>query len=327
MTSFATAFRTFLIGAVALAGAVNASGDEIVGTHYGSQLYGAPFAVALDKGYFKEAGLDITGILTSKGGGTSVRNLMAGETLYAEVALPAALSAIQEGFPIKIVSGGTDGNPGYWLTRLGEVINKPEDLKGKRFVYSRPKSVSESVIFAILKSHKIDPADVKMVALDQSASLVALEQGKVDIVPMSEPMYTQKVKEGAKYQVIQWLEAKVPAYTQTVGVATDETIAKRGDKLRAAIAARRKAVDFIYANPKEAGAIVAKAYNLPVDVMTTAITSTLKIHPAWWSPAQIRQSQMVTMSEALGAVGALKLPINWKDAVDGRFVPADLRGK
>src|SRR5205814_2378297 len=89
-------------------------------------------SVALDKGYFKKTGVDVASILTSKGGGTSVRNMMAGETLFAEVALPAALSAIKEGFPIKIISGGTDGPSSFWVTRPGEKIEKPEDLKGKR---------------------------------------------------------------------------------------------------------------------------------------------------------------------------------------------------
>ena len=70
-----------------------ARAEDIVVTHYASLLYGTPYAIALDKGFFKQAGVDVSSILTSKGGGTSVRNMMAGETLFAEVAFPAALSA------------------------------------------------------------------------------------------------------------------------------------------------------------------------------------------------------------------------------------------
>src|SRR6266849_4767923 len=170
-----------ILAVVGLASMMAARAEDLVVTHYASLLYGTPYSIALEKGYFKQAGVDVSGILTSKGGGTSVRNLMAGDTLFAEVALPAALSAIKEGFPIKIISGGTDGSSGFWVTRPGEVINKPEDLKGKRFVYSRPKSVSESTILAILKSYNIDPSDVKMVAIgDFGAGLTALEQNKVD---------------------------------------------------------------------------------------------------------------------------------------------------
>ena len=45
--------------------------------------------------------------------------MMAGDTLFAEVAFPAALSALKEGFPIKIISGGTDGPSSFWVTRPG----------------------------------------------------------------------------------------------------------------------------------------------------------------------------------------------------------------
>jgi hypothetical protein len=53
------------------------------------------------------------------------------------------------------------------VTRIGEAIDKPEDLKGKRFVYSRPKSVSESIIFAIPKSFKIPPGNAVLLAVDR----------------------------------------------------------------------------------------------------------------------------------------------------------------
>ncbi len=313
--------------AIASAGLMSLSAiaraEDIVVTHYGSLLYGVPYAIALEKGWFKEAGVDVTGILTSKGGGTSVRNMMAGDTLYAEVALPAALSAIKEGFNIKILSGGTDGRSSFWVTRVGEAIDKPADLKGKRFVYSRPKSVSESVTLAALNSWNVPVADVKMIAIgDFGAGLTALEHNKVDVAIIPEPIYSQKEKAGVKYRVIPWLDEKLPAYTQTVAIATDETIAKRPDKLRAVIEARRKGVEFLYANPKESAAILAKAYNLPPDVAANALNNIIKMNPTWWSRGEIKQPLMEAMAEALGSVGALQLPIDWKAAIQPGFEPA-----
>ena len=313
--------------AIACAGLASLStaarAEDIVVTHYGSLLYGVPYAIAMEKGWFKEAGVDVTGILTSKGGGTSVRNMMAGDTLYAEVALPAALSAIKEGFNIKILSGGTDGRSSFWVTRVGEAIDKPADLKGKRFVYSRPKSVSESVTLAALNSWNIPVADVKMIAIgDFGAGLTALEHNKIDVAIIPEPIYSQKEKAGVKYKIIPWLDEKLPAYTQTVAIATDETIAKRPDKLRAVIEARRKGVEFLYANPKEAAAILAKAYNLPPDVAANALNNIIKMNPTWWGRGELKRPLMEAMAEALGSVGALQLPIDWKAAIQPGFEPA-----
>jgi NitT/TauT family transport system substrate-binding protein len=316
-----TAVRVFALACLAAASTA-AHAEDIVVTHYASLLYGTPYAVALEKGYFKDAGVDISGILTSKGGGTSVRNMMAGDTLFAEVALPAVLSAVKEGFKIKIISGGTDGPSGFWVTRPDAPINKPEDLKGKRFVYSRPKSVSEAQIFAILKSHNIPVSDVKMVAIgDFGAGITALEHDKVDIAIIPEPIYSQKVKEGAKYKVLPWLDAKVPPSNQTVGIATDETIAKRADKLKAVIEARRRGVELIYKDPKQAAAILAKTYNLAPDVAANAIENTLKQTPTWWSNGELKRPLMDEMSAGLGAVGALELPVDWKTVIADGFAP------
>ena len=322
MKRLKTAVRGFALACLSFASLSAARAEEIVVTHYGSLLYGVPYAIAMEKGYFKEAGVDITGILTSKGGGTSVRNMMAGETLFAEVALPAALSAIKEGFNIKIISGGTDGRSSFWVTRPGEKIDKPEDLKGKRFVYSRPKSVSESITLAVLKSWNVPATDVKMVAIgDFGAGLTALEHNKIDVAIIPEPIYSQKEKAGVKYKILPWLDERLPAYAQTVGIATDEAIAKQGPKLKAVIEARRKGVEFLYANPKEAAAIVAKAYNLPPDVATSAIGNVLKMNPTWWGRGDLKQPLMEAMAEALGSVGALQLPVDWKAATNDSFAP------
>ena len=311
--------------ALACAGLMSISAahaEDIVVTHYGSLLYGLPYAIALEKGWFKEAGVDVKGILTSKGGGTSVRTMMAGDTLLAEVALPAALNAIKEGFNIKILSDGTDGESSFWVTRVAEKIDKPADLKGKRFVYSRPKSVSESVILAILKSYDIPVTDVKMVAIgDFGAGLTALEHDKADIAIIPEPIYSRKEKDGAKYKVLDWLPAKLPRYNQTVTISTDEMIAKNSVKLKAVIEARRRGVDFLYANPKEAAAILAKTYNLPPDVAANALNNTLKQNPTWWSRGELQQPVLDVSADALIAVGALQPPVDWKTAIQPGFQP------
>src|ERR1700743_3927089 len=50
--------------------------ETITVTHWGGQFYGVPYAVAMEKGFFKKNGVDVTGILTAAGGGTAVRNTL-----------------------------------------------------------------------------------------------------------------------------------------------------------------------------------------------------------------------------------------------------------
>lgn len=52
---------------------LSAKAEQVTVTHWGVLMYGAPYAVAIEKGFYKEAGLNIDGVLTSKGGGTTMR--------------------------------------------------------------------------------------------------------------------------------------------------------------------------------------------------------------------------------------------------------------
>ena len=65
-------------GATCFARSTLAYAIDLTVTHFGQGMYGVPFAVAKDKGWFKEmAGLDVSGFITSAGGGTTIRNALA----------------------------------------------------------------------------------------------------------------------------------------------------------------------------------------------------------------------------------------------------------
>src|SRR5678816_2863243 len=83
----------------------SARADDIAVANFGVAMNGIPMAIAISKGYFKEEGAPgITGILTDNGGGTTIRNVTAGNLVFGESALAAVVAAIQGGADIKIVS-------------------------------------------------------------------------------------------------------------------------------------------------------------------------------------------------------------------------------
>ncbi|SDX68927.1 NitT/TauT family transport system substrate-binding protein [Albimonas donghaensis] len=300
-----------------------AKAADIVVTHYGSLMYGAPYAIAMEKGYFTEAGADVTGILTSKGGGTSVRNMMAGDTPFAEVALPAAISAIKEGFPIRIVSMSTAGSSALLVTRPGEKLENAEDLKGKRLVYSRPKSVSEAIFLGIVEAAGLKPEDVKMVAIgDFGAGLTALEHNEIDVAIIPEPIYSRKKAAGADYQVLPWLSALTPYSAGTVGIVTEEMLAAQPDQIRAIIAGRAKAVRFMYDQPEEAAAIIARVYDMEPAIISAAISNIRAMTDHWWGAGDIDYKAMDGMANMMASVGLVDLPIDWTAYVDESVLDA-----
>src|ERR1700749_533491 len=78
--------------------------EQIVVSNFGVAANGMPYAVAMEKGFFKEEGADVSGVLSSAGGGTTVRNLMTGHLSFGEIDLAGTVAAIQQGADLKIIS-------------------------------------------------------------------------------------------------------------------------------------------------------------------------------------------------------------------------------
>src|ERR1700729_3088131 len=171
----------------------SAQAETITVTHWGGQFYGVPYAVAMDKGLFKTNGVDFTGILTAAGGGTAVRNTLAGGIPFGEVSLAAAVQAINSGQKLIIIGAGSQTvSDQMWVVKKDSPLTGIKDLIGKQIAYTAPGSVSNMVILMALKANGITQAQVKLVpAGDLGANLSAVSSGAVDAGFSDELVYAQ----------------------------------------------------------------------------------------------------------------------------------------
>src|ERR1700754_1715291 len=139
-----------------------ARAEDIAVGNYGSSANGMPFGVALAKGYFQEEGANVTGIIASEGGGTSVRNAMAG-VAYGEANPGAIAVAIQQGADLRIVSDNVLTIAEFaWLVKKDSPIKTIADLKGKKIGYTNPRSTSEALAILLLKKAGYKPEDAQL---------------------------------------------------------------------------------------------------------------------------------------------------------------------
>ena len=325
------AVRTFQKAAACLllslsAAAAPSHAVNLTVTHWADGMFGAPFAVALEKGYFKEAGVDVTGFITSAGGGTTVRNAMASEIPYGEVALPAAIAAIKQGVDLTIVHGGVLSLADiYWVAKAGSPLGSVNDLKGKKLGYSSPKSVTDMVsTMALNKAGILNDVDRKAVG-SLSAGMTALREGAVDVVYNTEPVYS---REKAQLKMVFKSTYLIPNATQTVGVVRTDYLKKNPDVIKAIIAARRKGVEFIRSNPAEAGDILARQYKITPENAKASINEILSAKGTYWSTGKLDYDGMNTMLGGLQIVKAVEPgPFDWSKVVDESLLPADQRNK
>ena len=319
----------YMFGAAVLSAALLsapiARAEEIAITQWGQSLYGAPFAVAMEKGLFKKAGIDITGIIGSAGGGTTVRNILASATPYGEVALPAALAAARDGdLDLIIVNVGTRTVAESTLVTMpNSEIKSLEDLVGKKVAITSPKSSSEMIFLMQLRAKNIDATQVTRVAAGgYPPALTMLEQGAVSAAALIEPL---SIIRKSRYRTVVAAKDILPPMTTSVGITTREFASKNGDKLRAIIAGRRAGVEAIYSDPAEAAAILQKVWNFEPEIAKEAVNN--MIGPKMWSAGEFNRAELDRTVDGLKLIGEVKGEINWSKLIDQSYLPKDLQGK
>ena len=253
--------------------------------------------------------------------------LAGGGVPYGEVNPGVIVSAILAGADLRIISDNVLTVAEFvWAVKPDSPIKSVKDFKGKKIGYTNPRSTSQALAMMLLTSAGFKADDAELVKTGGfGEGIAALESGQIDIAPITEPLWS-KVK--SKYRAVVVASDILPPLDNVVGVATVEMLEKKGDFIRAVIRARRKAVQFMKAHPDEAAEIVAKQYNIDVEVAKSAVrnltTSTTK-GVSYWGEGEIHLDGLKRMIEAQRSVGAITGEVDYSKIIDTRFLPDDLK--
>jgi NitT/TauT family transport system substrate-binding protein len=323
--------RRSLILAAAFAGltlAGAARAEQIVVSNYGIAANGMPYAIAIEKGFFKQQGADVSGILSSNGGGTSIRNLLGGNLDYGEVDLAGTVAAIEQGNDLHIISDNvlTVGEF-VWAVKPDSPIKSLKDFKGHKVGYTNPRSTSQALNILLVQTIGLTQADVDPIKVGGfGEQVVALNLGAIDIATLADPVWS---KNSARLRTVVRAADALPPLCNVVGVATGKAIAEHGDFLRAVLRARREAVEFMYAHPDEAGDIVARAYDLDPAIARQAVRNLTAMAPdatrPYWGTGRFDIKGMDGMIAAQRGVGAYSGTPDWEKMIDRSFLADDLK--
>src|SRR6478672_3924955 len=213
------AMKRWIVAAL-LAASAAAGAEEIAVGNYGVSANGMPFGVAMHKGYFKDEGLNITGLISSAGGGTSLRNMLAGGGVpYGEVNPGVVVSAILAGADLKIISDNVLTVAEFvWAVKPDSPIKSIKDFKGKKIGYTNPRSTSQALAILLLQAAGLKPDDAELVKTGGFGEGVAsLDIGAIDVAPMAEPVWS---KYKNKYRAVAVAADILPPLDNVVGVTT-----------------------------------------------------------------------------------------------------------
>jgi ABC-type nitrate/sulfonate/bicarbonate transport system substrate-binding protein len=186
------------------------------------------FAVARDRGYYRQEGLDAQLIVMPSALGTQA--LLGGNVKFS-TAGGAGLLPILRGAPIRFMFT-TFSRPMFWLYSRSD-IRSVENLKGKKVGVSSLGSGPDSLLREILKKHGLDGGrDVAIMPVGSgTARFFALQAGTVDAAMLSIPANLMAQDAGFRELVSftdqEWIELQGTINVTDQLLASDPTLVEK----------------------------------------------------------------------------------------------------
>ena len=217
------------------------------GTHAG-------YFTALAKGYYRDAGLEVT-ISRGFGSGDTVKRVGSGAATFGVADTGTVIASIaNEDIPVRIVAMI------YQKATLGLIyleasgIKKPQDLEG-RTIGRSASGASVTMFPGFLKANNIERGKIHEVVVDGATYLPLLLSRKVDAV-LEQSVQLGHFKKAAAAQgqsavAMRYSDYGLAAYGNAI-IANPETLKDKPDMVRRFVAATLKGVAYALAHPDEA---------------------------------------------------------------------------
>jgi NitT/TauT family transport system substrate-binding protein len=208
-----------------------------------------PIQLAKGKGYFAEAGLDVS-FAVGRGGVDVAKQVGAGNALIGGIVADGPIMVRQNGVPIKIVA--VFGGKGFMqlVVREDSGIEKPADLKGKTITVMSYQDTTFYALLGLLASVGLTQDDVNIQAVGPTGVWEFVAAGK-SVGMAGVPDWIPPVQAaGVKVRVIPTDEF-FPHMAQGIGVS-DQTIRDKPELVRAVVKAALRGMKDIMDDPDKA---------------------------------------------------------------------------
>ena len=286
-------------------------------------IFYAPQYVAIEEGYFKDEGLDMT-LITGFGADKTMTAVISGEADIGFMGAEASIYAYQEGATDPVVNfAQLTQRAGNFLVAREEMPDfKWEDLKGRKVLGGRKGGMPEMVFEYILKQNGLDPQ--KDLSIDQSIDFGATAaaftgDNSADFTVECEPSATALEKQGAGY-VVASLGVDSGYVPYTSYSAKTSYMEKNPDIMQKFTNALQKGMDYVQKHTPEEIARVIEPQFPETDLDTiTAIVKRYYDQDTWKKNLVFGQEGFELLQDILEDAGELKERTPYEELVNTEF--------
>ena len=280
----------------------------------------APFYVAVERGYFAEAGIEIEFDYSFETKGVEL--VAAGELPFAVVSGEQVLLARSQGLPVTYVAAWYQQYPVSVIAKSEQGVIVPQDLKGKKVGLPGLFGANYIGLRAILNAGELTESDVTLDAIgfNQVELMAANQQDIIVGYAANEPIQLRA-------QGIAVTELRVADYAQLAAnglLASEKVIAENPALVRAFIGAFLKGLSDTIANPDEAFKLSASHIPDFADLDSGVQKQVLEISIEQWRAERLGYSDpqaWENMQDVLLDMGLLTEKMDLNKAFTNEFIP------
>lgn len=223
----------------------------------------ATISVAMERGWFQEAGFESVNILEFSSGNMAGEALIAGEL---HVWLPGNVPVINmrhNGLPVVVVGNLSMAYAEYLMVRDDAGVEEPEDLYDIDIGLIEGSTAS-AILEALARDNGLDINRLNVVNLPPPEQVTALRNNEIQAMLVWPPS-PFRVQDIASYM----FESKTYSHTRVPMVFNEDFIRDNPNATRAIVEVLYRAQDFVINNPEEAQQIHAERSEQPLELVQT----------------------------------------------------------
>ncbi len=229
------------------------SGDDTITIGHLPSDHDTAMYVAEAQKQYEAQGLKVETVQFNNGG--DLMNAMAsGDVDIGYVGITPVLSSIEQGVPVKVVSGAQIEGSGI-VAAADSDISSLADLKGKKVATPGEATIQNMILTYGLNESGVSTNDVELVSMKAAQMTDALKAGQIDAMICWEPYASIAVNNGYG-KLIENTSTTIPGHPCCVVAASQDFIDKHPEDLKKILAIHENATDFTNENPEEAAALL-----------------------------------------------------------------------